>query len=490
MVRTTGERVLHVLEPGPVSAADVSLVRGDPAHIVRVFLGQIGVELGERAAHLQRVFLVDAEDDRLCESVGLAHEADEVPGDGPGPRLDCDQTLEVRGVVLGVRDRSPVPIDLALAWAPSGGIVVGDDTMHAEGGEKSVINALGEAVFVDRIAEVRVGVDVVLSAWCCGHADLGCGLEPLQDLAPVAVVAGAAPMALVDDDEIEEVLRVLPIETRPTFVAGDALIGREVHIAALRSVTAAYLVACISEDAEVLRHRVVHEHVAVGEKEHLRPACGVPDVPAGGPELPGNLESDGGLPRSGAQRQQDALTPRDDGLDGTVDGDLLVVPQRPASVPVGRGQQPLGRCTVHKALRHALPPPELLGRWKCVEGPFHAGRVVDLDDFHAVRRIGELEAECFGVVTRLLEALCGVLVARLRLNYGYGEMGSEPQDVIGALLSSAACPASDEHDSSVGEGPLFVDRVRRIVPARFPKHGDDELAAGVSFGLSHRCRDG
>ena len=264
--------------------------------------------------------------------------------------------------------------------------------MHAEGGEKPVLDALSEAVFIDRIAEIRVGVDVVLAARRGGHADLGCGLEPLQDLAPVAVVAGAAPMALVDDDEIEEVSRVLPIETRPALVAGDALIGREVHVAALRSVTAGDLVTRISEDAEVLRHRVVHEDVAVGEKEHLRPARGALGVPAGGPELPGNLERNGGLPRSGAQRQQDALAPGDDSLDRTVDGDLLVVAQRPAPVLVGRSQQLLGRCTVRKALRHALPPPELLGRWEGADGPFHAGRVVDLDDFHAVRRVGELDA--------------------------------------------------------------------------------------------------
>ena len=73
--------------------------------------------------------------------------------------------------------------------------------MHAEGSEKPVLDALGEAVLVDRVAEVRVGVDVVLAARRGGHADLGCGLEPLQDLAPVAVVAGAAPMALVDDSK-------------------------------------------------------------------------------------------------------------------------------------------------------------------------------------------------------------------------------------------------------------------------------------------------
>ena len=233
--------------------------------------------------------------------------------------------------------------------------------MHAEGSEKPVRDALGEAVLVDRIAEVRVGVDIVLPAWRGGHAELGRRLEPLQDLAPVAVVAGAAPMAFVDDDEIEEVSRVLPVEARPALVAGDALTGREVHVAALRGVAAGDLVARIAEDAEVLGLRIVDQDIAVGEKEHLRPARGASGVPAGGPELPGDLERDGGLPRPGAQRQQDVPAPGDDSLDGTVDGDLLVVAKRLASVRPGGGQQLLGRCGVGQALRHALPPPQILG---------------------------------------------------------------------------------------------------------------------------------
>ena len=100
-----GDRVSTSWNLARVGAADMSLVGGHPAHVVGVLPDQIGVEFGERAAHFQRVFLVDAEDDRLREPVGLPHEAGEMPGDGPGPRPDRDQTLEVRGVILGVRNR-------------------------------------------------------------------------------------------------------------------------------------------------------------------------------------------------------------------------------------------------------------------------------------------------------------------------------------------------------------------------------------------------
>jgi hypothetical protein len=57
-----------------------------------------------------------------------------------------------------------------------------------------------------------------------GQAELHGGLEVLQDAAPVALVVGAAPVALVDDDEIEEVRRIvaevgrrLPSASRPVM---------------------------------------------------------------------------------------------------------------------------------------------------------------------------------------------------------------------------------------------------------------------------------
>ena len=114
------------------------------------------------------------------------------------------------------------------------------------------------------------------------------------------------------------------------------------------------------------------------------------------------------------------------------------------------------------------PLPELLGRRKRVDGSFHAGRVVDLDDSHSVRRIGEFQAKEF----RRSHALAGCprrtcLYRAFASTTAMGKWERLPQDVIGALLSSASCLASDEYNPSVGEGPLFVDRVRCIVPARF-----------------------
>ena len=65
------------------------------------------------------------------------------------------------------------------------------------------------------------------------HAELEGRLEVVQDLPPVALVPGAAPMALVHDDEVEEIGRILAVEARPALVLGDGLVDGEVHLPAL-----------------------------------------------------------------------------------------------------------------------------------------------------------------------------------------------------------------------------------------------------------------
>ena len=152
--------------------------------------------------------------------------------------------------------------------------------MDAVGGEEAVVDALAQAVGVDRVAEVVVGVAVVLAQRRRGHADLEGGLEVFEDLAPVALVAGAAAVALVDDDQVEEVGRVLAVEARAALVLGDRLVDGEVHLAALDGLAACDLPAGVAERGEGLVLRVVDQDVAVGEVEDARPAVLAGAVPA------------------------------------------------------------------------------------------------------------------------------------------------------------------------------------------------------------------
>ena len=137
--------------------------------------------------------------------------------------------------------------------------------MDAIRGQEAVSDALRQAVFIKRIAEIVVGVDVILSPRRRCHPDLGRRLEPLEDLPPIAVVPGAAPMAFVDDDEIEEIPRILSVEAGAVLVTRDGLVDREVHVATFDRDAASYLVTSVAKRAEILCHRIVDEDVAIGE---------------------------------------------------------------------------------------------------------------------------------------------------------------------------------------------------------------------------------
>ena len=77
--------------------------------------------------------------------------------------------------------------------------------MDAVGREEAIVNALLEAVGVNWVAEIEVGVLVVLAQRRGGHAELVGRFKVFENLAPVGIFLGAAAMALVHDDEIEEV---------------------------------------------------------------------------------------------------------------------------------------------------------------------------------------------------------------------------------------------------------------------------------------------
>ena len=54
---------------------------------------------------------------------------------------------------------------------------------------------------------------------------------------PRTLVASAAPVAFVDDDEVEEIRRECVKQPDPPFIFGQRLVGREIHFAALCDLT-------------------------------------------------------------------------------------------------------------------------------------------------------------------------------------------------------------------------------------------------------------
>ncbi len=152
--------------------------------------------------------------------------------------------------------------------------------MDAVRSQEAIRDAFAQAVRVDRIAEVPVCVPVVRTQRRRGHAKLNGGLKVLEDLAPVALLASAAAVTLVDNDEVEEVAWKLAIQAGTHFIVRDRLVRREVHLAALASIAAADLVTGVSEGSERFVLGVVDEHVAVSQVEDARLAEFARAVPA------------------------------------------------------------------------------------------------------------------------------------------------------------------------------------------------------------------
>src|SRR5687768_14000447 len=111
-------------------------------------------------------------------------------------------------------------------------------------------------------------------------------------------------MALVDDHQIEEVGRVLAIETRALLVARERLVDGEVHLPALVCGAAFDLPPGIPERREHAVLRLVDEDVAVCEVEDTRSPGLAGGIPARVPELPTDLEGDRGLAGAGGHGQK------------------------------------------------------------------------------------------------------------------------------------------------------------------------------------------
>ena len=170
----------------------------------------------------------------------------------------------------------------------------------------------------------------------------GRGGEVLEDLAPRRIGGGAAPVAFVDHDQIEEPRRELAIGLLAFLRSGDRLIQAEIDL--VGGVDAAReLGHRAAEGAEIVGHRLVDEHVAVGKEQDAPLASRLP-------QPPDDLEGGVGLARARGHDEQDAVLPLGDGLDRRVDGVHLIVARRLAAAvlevvlkddPLGFGRQAL-----------------------------------------------------------------------------------------------------------------------------------------------------
>ena len=160
-------------------------------------------------------------------------------------------------------------------------------------------------------------------------------------------------MALVDDDEIEEVGRILA-EIRRGFAvlrrtAHEGLEDGEEQAGILWDLALLADVLRLDSDHCVIRERgerreivigLVGEVVAVGKEENARAACWfaafpVGQVPSRIEKFPGDLEGNGCFSGAGGERQQHAVPAVRNSLQHAIDRNLLIEADQPCAALSG-----------------------------------------------------------------------------------------------------------------------------------------------------------
>jgi len=154
----------------------------------------------------------------------------------------------------------------------------------------------------------------------------------------------------------------------------------------------------------------------------------------------------------------------ENGLQGPIDRNLLIVARALAAQVIGGRKEPLGIRVVGKVLSRSEALPELAWSWKHLKIVLFAGEKVELDDAVAVGRICKLQPEHFRITFGLLESVTGSFVCSFRLDNRDHAVASVPQEIVGAFLRSATGLITDQHDATVGERLLFSEGVWVIVP--------------------------
>ena len=473
----------QLLKPAQVAASDPAFVGGHTGDVVRILFDQILIEVRQRPAHFIGVFLVYAKHNGFRKAVGALHELSEVVSNGVGAGAKRHDPFKILGAVFPVRDFPPVAVKLALGRSPAARVHGGNYSMHAVGGEKAVLDPLLEAVGVERFPKVAVSVAVILPQRRRGHPQLVGWLKILQYLPPVALVAGAASVALVHHDQIKEVAGVLPIQAGAAFILSERLVDGEIHLAAFANLAAFDLEPGLAKRGKGLVLGIVHQNVAVGQKQDAGFAVFAGAIPAGVPQFPTDLKRHHGFPGARRHREQHAALALQDRLHGAVDGDLLVVAGLDAD-QVSRSQQPRGGLLAELLGGHEALP-QFVGRRKTGQLPLLAGGVVEFQDGMTIGGIGELHPQNLGIVLRLLHSGSGWVGLGLGLHYGDHEVAGVVEHVIGPLLLPPnRLTARGEHPS-IGKDLLLVDRVGSGLPLGGLQLGRDIDSARIGFVQGH-----
>ncbi len=116
------------------------------------------------SAHVQRMFLVHAKNDRLVKAVGALEIFSQVSGDDFCAGEQRNQPLEILCPIQIRRYLAPETVQHTRVNLQSAGIHIRDDAIHPVGRQETIFNALPQAVGVNRVAKIIIGVDVIRRA--------------------------------------------------------------------------------------------------------------------------------------------------------------------------------------------------------------------------------------------------------------------------------------------------------------------------------------
>src|SRR5690348_10117147 len=109
------------------------------------------------------------------------------------------------------------------------------------------------------------------------------------------------------------------------FVLRQCLVNCKVHLAALDRIAIFDLCARITKLREYFVLWVVDENVAIREIKNLRASMFTGSIPSRIPKFPADLECDRRFAGTRCHRQKNPPLASDDGLNRSIDRDLLVV---------------------------------------------------------------------------------------------------------------------------------------------------------------------
>ena len=185
-------------------ALAVYVASRDPNHIIRILLHHVRVQIVQCDPHPLGVFLCGAENNRFLHAVGAFQIAGNLRGYFLRAVFDDDVVIEIAVGVDPILNRIALLVQLT-GKRPPAFIDVGVNIDHLEGCQEAILDAFLQAVNVDRFPEVIDVGNVFGFLRRCGHTDLDCGTEILQDLSPVAVLLGGTAVTLVHDDQVKEI---------------------------------------------------------------------------------------------------------------------------------------------------------------------------------------------------------------------------------------------------------------------------------------------